>query len=119
MGDNEFGDRLRLGTYKEDPEVHFGLAEKRENAADWTGVPERLVNRLTSLAEAYELHYLPRIDIYGDTVFKNEQCKALDAELQFVRGIVKDPALAKTVDRISDLVKTALARSQRLVVSGN
>ena len=115
----EFGDRLRLGTYRDDPEVHFGLEGKEGEPVEWTGVPERLVSRLTSLGEAYELRQVTMIDIYGDTIFKSKQCESLCAELHFLNQIADDPALATVVETLTALIKAALASSRRLVVSGN
>ena len=119
MDSSELEKRLQSATYRDDAEVHFGIAESGKDPAKWVGVPERLASRITTLGEAYELHHLPMIDIYADTIFTTRQCENLKAELQFLSEVVSDPALNEVVGKVSALLETALAKSWRLFVSGN
>lgn len=116
---SQFANRLQSATYRDDAQVHFGIAEAQNHPETWVGVPERLVARLTSMGMAYELHHVQLIDIYDDTTFKSQQCEKLYLELEFLAGIVNDPALREVLNTLGRMLKPALGKPVHLMVSGN
>jgi hypothetical protein len=117
--DDRFRDRLEAATFRNDPKIHFGLEQRGQEPVDWVEIPERLVSRLTSLGDAYELNVVPNIDIYADTVFNSHQCEKLHAELGFLAGLIPDPALQEVLASLTALTGETLGTSRRLHVSGN
>ena len=116
---SRFADRLDSTTYENDPEIHFGIAASGRTPEDWIALPERLIARLTNLGTAYELHHVQMIDIYDDTTLRSQQCEKLYRELEFLAGIMKDPALEEALKVIAGLIKPALGKPLHLMVSGN
>lgn len=116
---SKFANRLEPGTYKNDAQVHFGIARSHQDPEDWLRLPERLVARLTSLGVAYELHHIQMIDIYDDTTFKSQQCEKLQTELLFLGSVTKDPLLVEVISKLTGLIAPALGKPLHLMVSGN
>ena len=116
---NVFADRLEAATYRNDTEVHFGIAPSGRSPEKWLALPERLIARLTNLGTAYELHHVQMIDIYDDTTLRSQQCEKLFRELEFLAGVIRDPALEETLRAIAGLIKPALGKPLHLMVSGN
>lgn len=116
---SKFANRLDAATYKNDAEVHFGIARSHREPESWLRIPERLVARLTSMGMAYELHHVQMIDIYDDTTFKSQQVEKLYAELVFLTDITKDPILSEALAKITGLIEPALGQPLHLMVSGN
>ncbi len=116
---SKFSNRLQSATYKNDSQVHFGIAASHRDPENWVGVPERLIARLTSLGMAYELHHVQMIDIYDDTTFKSQQCEKLYRELSFLAGVTKDPLVGEVLNTLAGLIKPALGKPLHLMVSGN
>ncbi|WP_427110327.1 hypothetical protein [Lysinibacillus xylanilyticus] len=61
--------------------------------------------RLINIGKAYELHYLPMIDIYGMTKLNKIQILSLIEELQFVNSIVNDELIEKIVPGLTELLE--------------
>jgi hypothetical protein len=69
---------------------------------------ESLCSRIIFLGKAYELHYLPMIDIYGDIKLNKTQVYSLIEELFFIQSVVNDsiidhfvPTLIKVLEKIT------------------
>lgn len=116
---NAFANRLDPATYRSDTEVHFGIAPSGRSPENWLTLPERLIARLTNLGTAYELHHVQMIDIYDDTTLRSQQCEKLYRELEFLAGVIRDPALEETLRAIAGLIKPALGKPLHLMISGN
>ncbi len=116
---SRYANRLDAATYADDKQVHFGIARSQKDPESWIGVSDRLISRLTSLGMAYELGHVQRIDIYGDTIFKSQQCEKLYRELAFLGSFVRDPALGAALNTLGKLIKPALGKPMHLMVSGN
>jgi hypothetical protein len=110
----ELADRLTGERYGNDEPVGITIVDHghrtswRAPPEETVWVPERLFCRIQSLAGAYELRILPHIDIYHATRLNREQCEALETELDFIRGLTRDPLLPPHIDRILDITRTCL-----------
>ena len=115
---DRFSDRLELSTYATDEGVGFVLAspDTEPDLDAMVMIPETLVARLVHVANAYQLHHLPMIDVHGDTRFNRIQRQSLVEELDFVAGVLRDPIAADVVGRIRKLAEAD--GDLDLVVSG-
>ena len=104
---NRFSDRLEFSTYSEDEGVGFVLArpDAEPDLDAMVMIPETLVARLVGVAAAYQLHHLPMINVYGESRFNEVQRQSLLEELDFVAGVLRDPAVVEAVGRIRQLAE--------------
>jgi hypothetical protein len=93
----ELSDRFIPERYTRDESVTVTVAGRAHS------IPERLFGRTQKLAEAYELHLLPTIDLYARTQLTKEQCRTLGEELAFIRSVVADTLLESHLDRLLEL----------------
>lgn len=68
---------------------------------EWSYLSGRLWSRLLKLGEAYELHFARVVEPIIDTVLAPEQCESLLRELEFLDGVISDPALHQAIGVIS------------------
>lgn len=61
-------------------------------------IPISLFARIQFLAQAYQLHLLPALEIYATSRLNTQQVATLLEELIFIRGLVDDPALRPHLD---------------------
>jgi hypothetical protein len=115
---NRFSDRLAFKTYSEEDGVGFGLArpDAEPDLDAMVMIPETLVARLVGVAAAFQLHHLPMIDVHAETRFNGLQRQGLLEELDFIAGVLRDPAAAEAVGRIRQLAEHQ--RDLDFVVSG-
>ena len=95
----DFSARLLPETYADDEPVGFAAVEASSLPgpvpdAHWSYVPEPLWQRVLSLGNAYRLHFAQVVEPVIDTVLDSSQCQSLCIELEFLSGIVTDPAAA-------------------------
>jgi hypothetical protein len=95
-----------LSRYKDEADVCFSINGDLEDNAYY--LSESLCSRIINLGKAYELHYLPLIDIYGDVKLNKTQVSLLIEELFFVKSVVNDtiidyfiPTLIKLLEKIT------------------
>lgn len=110
-------ERLKWELYRDDEPV--GIGARGTEPDGWVYVPERLFARLVALGQAYELHLLPVIEVYGETTLTSAQCATLGEELLFLRQVTNDEALHRVVEILIPLVElTARQRKQAIIVAG-
>jgi hypothetical protein len=97
----DFTDRFASHTYAQDETVTVTSGGRTHT------LPERLFVRTQMVAEAYELHLLPTIDVYARTSLNPEQCRTLTEELVFIRSTVADPLLRGHLEQLLDLAAIA------------
>lgn len=84
----------------------------------WVHVPERLWHRLISYGAAYELHFNQIVEPGIDTVLVPDQCESLIEELEFLLGIVNDPAFEQALVTVIHVAGQVINRKDmRLVIS--
>ena len=84
----------------------------------WVHISERLWQRLLSLGAAYNLHFTQVVDPVIDTVLGPEQCDSFDVELEFLAGVVNDPAFFETLLVFrAEVGKVINRENMRLVIS--
>ncbi|MDO6424907.1 hypothetical protein [Saccharophagus degradans] len=84
----------------------------------WGQISERLWSRLLSIGAAYDLHFSQAIEPIIDSVLGPEQCDSFNEELEFLSGIVNDPAFAEAIQVIrSEVSKVLNRKDMRLVIS--
>ena len=84
----------------------------------WVQISERLWSRLLSIGAAYNLHFSQTIEPIIDSVLGPEQCDSFNEELEFLSGIVNDPAFAEAIQVIrSEVSKVINRKDMRLVIS--
>lgn len=108
MSADRFADRLSVGTYADDPVV--GIFESSPGEHDAVSLPERLFNRLTAVASAYELHSLPLLGGSDPVTLNRSQCESLLDEVEFVAERLNDPLAVETAQRVANYVVTRLRR---------
>ena len=116
---DRFSDRLAFGTYSGEPGVGFGLArpDAEPDLDAMVMVPEALVARLVAIAAGYRLHHLPMIELNGETRFNHVQRQGVLEELNFIAGVLRDPATAEVITMIRPLASEH--RPLDMVVCGN
>lgn len=77
-----------LKGYLEEAEVCFSINKDIEDNAFY--IPESICSRIICIGNAYNLHYVPMIDIYGDINLNKTQVYSLIDELVFIKSIVND-----------------------------
>ena len=92
---------LRPEDHTNDEQVRVLLADREA----W--LSERLFRRLVLIGAAYELHLLPLLG--EDATLNAVQAEGLLEELDFVGGLVADPALAALLNRLAPLVSECRA----------
>lgn len=118
-----FGDRFDEASFGDEEPVEIGIDRNEPGrGVTWLArMPESLVHRLVSLGEAYKLHHIPLIEVYGRTRFNRQQCQNLREELDFVKSIVDDPLLRSHLARWTEVVNDCLNHERpqaELVIEG-
>lgn len=93
MNSDSYINQLNIETFKDDVSIEFCIFQVGKEPESCTSVPERLVSRFIHLGHAYNLHISQLVNIYEDVVFNAAQCENLTIEMQFIAGILDDPAL--------------------------
>jgi hypothetical protein len=115
---DRFDDRLRPETYADDPLVGVYGRDPADDSGVW--VPERLFDRLTSVATAYGLHTLPLLGGSDPVALDRPQIEALVEELDFVRRRLDDDLASGWAAAIASRALVALgAADPVLTVEGN
>jgi hypothetical protein len=96
---DRFSDRLDAASYTDDPEV--GVYESDPDEDDSLWISERLFERLTKVASAYELHTLPMLGGMDPVRLNRVRCEALLDEVAFVGELLNDPLAAKVARSLS------------------
>lgn len=98
--------------------VEKGLLPGPIESTFWINISERLWHRLIAYGAAYELHFQQVIEPVIDTVLMPEQCESLVEELEFLLGIVDDPAFEQALGTILNVAGQVINRKDmRLVIS--
>ena len=93
-------------TYADEESVGFCVSESgASSSSEWVQVPESLVARLVSLGQAYELHHVPMIELYGETTFNSAQVQNLDMEVRFLAKVTRDEALGRVIEQLLPLLE--------------
>lgn len=103
--DPSLPERLDPARFTDDEPVELAVADHDTVAEDippdrWVVVSDRLFGRLILLGRAYGLHFASAIDPVGDTSLDAGQCESLLEELQFLSGVVSDPALSEVFAKL-------------------
>ena len=88
--------------YYDEETVSFSNNSLGDNAYT---LAESLCLRLINIGNAYEIHYLSMIDIYGMTKLNKNQILSLIEELLFVKSIVNDELIEKIVPGLTELLE--------------
>jgi hypothetical protein len=96
---DRFSDRLDAASYTDDPEVGVYESDPAEEDSLW--ISERLFERLTKVALAYELHTLPMLGGMDPVRLNRARCEALLDEVAFVAERLNDPLAAEVAQSLS------------------
>ena len=107
---DRFADRLNPGTYAHDDGV-VGVFEVSPTDVDALWISDRLFQRLTYIARAYELHALPLLDDLEPVVLNRPQCEAVVDEIEFVAGLLDDPLIMELAQSLTDYLVVRLHRA--------
>lgn len=107
--EDRYSDRLDPSTYEGDDGI-VGIFEVSPTEPDSLWLSERLFNRLTGVAVAYELHTLAMLRALDDDRLNRARCESLLDELAFVADRLNDPLAVGTAQAISDYVAARLRR---------
>jgi hypothetical protein len=108
-----------VSRFIDEAEVCFSINGDLEDGTYY--LPESLCSRIVHLGKAYELYYLPLIDIYGEINLNKTQVYSLIEELYFIQSVVKDAVIDHFVPPLLELLKK-ITRSQNediLWIMGN
>ena len=119
----DFSARLEPNTYADDEPVGIGVAEAQLLPGPlpdecWSYIPEPLWQRLLALGQAYQLHFAQVAEPVIDTVLEPAQCHSLCRELEFLEGLVSDPAAQGVIAELHrSAARVARAPTLRLIIS--
>ena len=108
-----------VSRYKEEEDVCFSINGDLEDNAYY--LSESLCSRVKYIGKAYQLHYIPMIDIYGDVKLNKTQVSSLIEELVFIKSVVNDTVIDYFVPTLIELL-VKIKRSQNddtLWIMGN
>lgn len=105
-----FADRLNPDTYAHDDGV-VGVFEVSPDDDDALWISDRLFQRLTYIARAYELHALPLLDDPEPVVLNRPRCEAVVDEIEFVSGLLDDPLIIELARSLTDYLVARLRRA--------
>lgn len=94
-----FSDRLDAASYADDPEVGVYESDPSEDDSLW--ISERLFERLTRVASAYELHTLPMLGGTEPVRLNRVRCEGLLDEVAFVAERLNDPLAADVAQSLT------------------
>jgi hypothetical protein len=105
LTDDAYPGRFSAWEYEEDEpvDVRAHRGSRRASVRREHAVPERLFARIISLADAYELHLLPTLDVYGPFELDQRQAQTLVEELDFLQPVVNDELLAAHLAALHDV----------------
>lgn len=109
MTASDFADRLEAKTYQDDDGL-VGVYERDPSETDAQWLPERLFQRLTLVARAYELHTLPLLGGYEPVTLSRPMCQSVIDELGFVTDRLNDPLAHEIAQVLADFVASRLRR---------
>jgi hypothetical protein len=92
-----------IKSYIDDADVCFSINGDIETNAYY--LPESICSRIICIGNAYKLHYVPMIDIYGDIKLNKIQTHSLIEELLFIKSIVNDEIIEHFVPHIIELLE--------------
>ena len=117
---DRYRDRLDRATYDGDEPVGVGVDRGEGNYDGWIWIPERLFGRMHHLANAYELHVLNGLDLYGRNALTREQVETLADELEFIGAVVDDAALKGALEALHTIALDVARQPVRsvLVIEG-
>ncbi|MDP5277209.1 hypothetical protein [Chengkuizengella axinellae] len=116
---DKFSRLFDLNRYLEDVEVCFSINGDVEQNAYF--LSESICSRIICIGNAYKLHYLPLIDIYGDIKLNKTQVFSLIEELLFIKSIINDEVIEYFVPSIIKLLEeiTHSKDEKFLLILGN
>lgn len=109
-----------LANYIDDAGVCFSINGDIEDKDYY--IPETICSRIICLATAYQLHYIPMIEIYGEIKLNKQQVLSLIEEFLFVQFVVNDEIIEYFVSPLTELLKKITQTSNKddyLLISGN
>lgn len=109
MTAKDFADRLEARTYQDDDGL-VGVYEIEASDADALWLSERLFQRMTLVARAYELHTLPLLGGTDPVTLSRPMCASLVDELNFVTDRLNDPLAHETAQALADFVASRVRR---------
>lgn len=109
MTTNDFADRLDANTYQDD-DGQVGVYELDPSDTDALWLSERLFQRLTLVARAYELHTLPLLGGLEPVTLTRPMCQSFIDELGFVTDRLNDPVAHEVAQALADFVAIRLRR---------
>lgn len=96
-------------TYQDDDGL-VGVYELDPSDTDALWLSERLFQRLTLVARAYELHTLPLLGGLEPVTLTRPMCDSLMGELGFITDRLNDPVARETAQVLADFVASGLRR---------
>ncbi|MFS1513009.1 hypothetical protein VQL36_11320 [Chengkuizengella sp. SCS-71B] len=100
---DKFSRLFDLNRYLDDVEVCFSINGEVEQDAYY--LSESICSRIICIGNAYKLHYVPMIDIYGDIKLNKTQVLSLIEELLFIKSIINDEVIEHFVPLIIKLLE--------------
>jgi hypothetical protein len=110
---------FNLARFEDEADVCFSINGVLDGNAYY--LSESLCSRIIYLGKAYELHYIPMINIYGNVKFNKTQVFSLIDELFFIQSVVNDKIIDQFVPPLIQLLEK-ITRSQKeatLLIKGN
>lgn len=108
-----------LNRYKDEADVCFSINGDLEDNAYY--LSESLCSRVKNIGQAYQLHYISMIDIYGEIKLNKTQVSSLIEELFFIKSVVNDTVIDYFIPPLIELIEK-ITRSQNedtLWIMGN
>lgn len=106
VAEERFQDRFDPSRYENDEPIEIIAHRQTDRRALVTReqvTNESLFGRIVNLAQAYELHLLPTLDLYGSFELNKQQARALSDEVRFLSGLIDDPLLKPVLSGIGDV----------------
>ena len=120
MKTDRYIDRFDERTYENDAPCIIGIFGKELLDNSCLEISERLLSRLISISQAYDLHLISLFDIYNDTYLNRQQCVNLLDELDFVLRVTNDELLHDRTRKIMELTTDCIQRTDcQLLIGGN
>ncbi|MEY2196741.1 hypothetical protein AB7942_29110 [Neobacillus sp. BF23-41] len=92
-----------LKRYKDEEDICFSINRDLEENAYY--LSQSLCSRVKYIGKAYQLHYIPMIDIYGDVKFNKTQVFSLIDELLFIKSVVNDSVIDYFIPSLIELLE--------------
>ena len=112
---DRYADRLARDLSEGD-DVDVGLKRPHGDVEPAGSVDWLLFLRAAHIAEAYLLHVLPSIDVYGYNELVKAQCETLVDEIAFVSEVVNDDVLREELVVLHDAALTCIRSPYELLL---